>query len=59
MDDLKAVGEREEELRLRATVEKSRGAATPPPAPTTQAFWAQPFNEEIDERAIPRIFEKW
>ncbi|RDX76257.1 hypothetical protein CR513_43773, partial [Mucuna pruriens] len=63
MDDLKATDEREEELRhqlatVKATVEKPRGATTPPPAPSTQAFWAQPFSEEIDETTIPPNFRK-
>ncbi|RDY06530.1 hypothetical protein CR513_09464, partial [Mucuna pruriens] len=49
MDDLKAVGEREEELRhqlavVKATMEKLGGAAVPPSAP------------KIDETAIPPNF---
>ncbi|RDX90310.1 hypothetical protein CR513_27839, partial [Mucuna pruriens] len=63
MDDLKVAGEWEEELRrqlvvVKAIVEKPRGVAAPSPAPSTQAFWAQPFNEEIDETTIPPNFRK-
>ncbi|RDX85858.1 hypothetical protein CR513_32885, partial [Mucuna pruriens] len=45
MDDLKAA-------IVKAIVEKPRGAVTPPLTPSTQAFCAQPFSEEIDETNI-------
>ncbi|RDX97030.1 hypothetical protein CR513_20248, partial [Mucuna pruriens] len=50
-------GEWEEELHrqlaiVKAIVEKPGGEVAPPPALTTQAFWAQPFSEEIDETTI-------
>ncbi|RDX74608.1 hypothetical protein CR513_45625, partial [Mucuna pruriens] len=59
---LKAAEEREEELCcqlavVKAIVEKSGGEATLSAA-STQAFWAQPFNEEIDDIAIPPNFRE-
>ncbi|RDY10364.1 hypothetical protein CR513_05125, partial [Mucuna pruriens] len=63
MEALKATEEREEELRrqlvaVKATMEKSGGAAASSATTGTQAFWAQPFSEEIDGTAIPPNFRK-
>ncbi|RDX93645.1 hypothetical protein CR513_24064, partial [Mucuna pruriens] len=57
MEDLKVDNEKKEEL-CRQLIEKPGGAATPPSTPGTQAFWAQPFSEEIDETAIPSNFRE-
>ncbi|RDX61123.1 hypothetical protein CR513_60675, partial [Mucuna pruriens] len=62
MEDLKAAGEREEELLrqlagVKATIEKLGGAGPPPPTPSA-AFWEQPFSEEIDETSIPPNFHE-
>ncbi|RDX80873.1 hypothetical protein CR513_38519, partial [Mucuna pruriens] len=61
MEVLRAVGQREEELRrqiamMKATVEKLGGAVML--TARTQAFWGQPFSEEIDETPIPLNFRE-
>ncbi|RDX93068.1 hypothetical protein CR513_24711, partial [Mucuna pruriens] len=63
MEALRAVEEREEELRhqlatMKATMEKLGGVAASPTTGGTQAFWAQPFNEEIDGITIPPNFHE-
>ncbi|RDX74989.1 hypothetical protein CR513_45188, partial [Mucuna pruriens] len=62
MEALEAVEEQEEELHrqlvaVKAIVEKPGGEATLPTA-SSQAFCAQPFNEEIDEIVIPPNFRE-
>ncbi|RDX84643.1 hypothetical protein CR513_34276, partial [Mucuna pruriens] len=59
MEDLKAASKRDAKLRRQlAVIEKLGGAATPLSTLSTQAFWAQPFNEEIDKTTIPSNFRE-
>ncbi|RDY04069.1 hypothetical protein CR513_12278, partial [Mucuna pruriens] len=60
MEALRMAEEREEELRcqlavVKAIVEKLAGSAAAPVV-STQAFWAQPFSEENDQKPIPQNF---
>ncbi|RDX93633.1 hypothetical protein CR513_24072, partial [Mucuna pruriens] len=55
-ETLRMAKEREEELRpVKATMEKSARLL---PTVSPASFWAQPFNEEIDQTPIPQSFQE-